>query len=154
MALDTFALQIENFSNKSLHTMTLITKKTAIDLFSSVVRDTPVDEGYLRGGWQTSFNSPITADNNISDPNGVTALKGIAQGAEQLRSDGTIYFSNLKPYAEVVEDGLYPTKNADNPNSKVTTEGYSKKSPAGMVKKNLPRFDTIVQQNANEAGLN
>lgn len=150
---DTFAFQIDKFAQESISKSILITKKTSIDLFNSVVDDTPVDEGDLRGKWQTTLNSSASNDKLRKDRNGTFAKKETVKTVDRLNGDGTVYFTNLAPYSEVVEDGLYPTKNADKEGSKVNNEGFSKKAPSGMVKKNIPRFDTLVKQKANEVGF-
>ena len=88
-----------------------------IELFSSIVLDTRVDTGRLRGNWQTSTGTPITSDTNREDKNGSKVTQEIER---TVTPDDVDYMTNNLPYAEVWEE-----KDA-------------------MVAKNFARIDRII----------
>lgn len=49
-------------------------------------------------------------------------------------------------YAGVLDDGMYSTKNAGDPKSKVTNKGYSKKAPRGMTEPALEKFESDLNK--------
>ncbi len=51
-----------------------------------------------------------------------------------------MFLTNNLPYAEVAEFGGWK-----GPTEKVTDEGYSRQSPAGMVRKNVVRFNQLIR---------
>ena len=73
-----------------------------IELFSAVIRDTPVDEGRLRGNWQTTKNSPA---NGTLDRTSYSQT--IAEVYTTVDKPAVYYLANNMPYAEKVEFGGY-----------------------------------------------
>ena len=115
-------------------------REAILRLFRAVVFDTPVAEGTLRGNWQCSIARPIEgAIVNRSATQVMDEIQSILSGS---KLEDTVYLRNNLPYAVVVEYGLYPNppKGGDNK----TINGYSRKSPAGMVRKNVFRFGQIA----------
>jgi hypothetical protein len=119
-------------------------QKSASQLFMSIIIDTPVGDvalwkyapkttykpGQLRGNWQTSINSQAT-DKISREQLGTSgpASKEAQSQASKFKIDSTIYLANNSDYGTRVEDG------------------WSKQAPAGMVKVNVMKFDSILQKN-------
>lgn len=134
-----FEGDIINFTNKTEVEVDRIRRGVIIKLFSAVIDDTPVDTGLLRGNWLTSVNKPREDKLIQKDPNGVRAKYKIVSN---LGSFGdTVFLSNNLPYAKVAEYGEW-----NGPTDKVTGDGFSKKAPAGMVRKNAIRFQRILKR--------
>ena len=111
-----------------------LAEATFIELFSSVIADTPVDVGRLRGEWQTTRNTPANKQKD-------RIQKGDTEGATlevsmNIKGPGLYYLTNLMPYAHRIEFYNY---------SKV-------KAPRGMVRINAKRIEGIVRRTAR--GLN
>lgn len=117
---------------------------TAIELFSEVIRRTPVGNpslwksrppvgyvgGRLRGNWQTNIGAPIRNEIERVDPSGSAAAGEAVSKAKQMDIDDTIYLSNNLPYSEAVE------------------MGSSKQAPQGMVRRTVKQFNDILEKQA------
>lgn len=113
-----------------------------LSLFSSVIRDTPVKEGRLRGNWQTSVGAPKT--DTLGARSAQESISEVDRATLSLKGDDIVFLRNNLPYARVVEFGEYPTANAGKPKSKVTSEGFSRKAPSGMLRRNVERVKTLI----------
>lgn len=101
-----------------------VRRKIILDLFSNIVRDTPVRTGRARGNWQTTVSAPATGTlERFGETASIADIPGNISGP-----DGTTYMSNNLPYAERLEFG------------------WSKQSPEGMVRKNVARLAAIVKK--------
>ncbi len=146
-----FANQIIQFDEKVLEALQTTRRETAIRLFSAIINDTPVDKGRAKGNWQPSLNTPATGIIDTTDENlGLNKVLNMDYG-----TDEDIWLVNNLPYIAVIEYGLYP-KNVKR-GSRVkqgkkwiyvikSAGGYSKKSPQGMVRKNVARFEQIFKE--------
>jgi hypothetical protein len=107
-------------------------------LFTSIIKDTPVDTGRARGNWQTT---ETVAARNVIDRKG----KGPAN-AEALtvlnKGIGLFWLSNNLPYISVLEFGQYGT--GPGATVRTTRDGYSIQAPYGMVRKNVARLKNII----------
>ena len=110
---------------------------TALDMFSKIVRRTPVDSGRLRGNWQVGLGSAPSGVNTTTDRGGSTATNNARAVLSSYRG-GSIYFSNNLPYAMVAEYGLW----GDGPK---TSGGFSNQAPSGMVRVTLTEFTSALQ---------
>lgn len=146
-----FDADIRKFAKKFGMTHDEAFRGIAISLFSGVVLDTPVEEGTLRGGWNVSLGAPDESITNKKDPSGARTITQIKTTLRGISMDSEVSMTNPLPYAPVVEYGLYPTGSVDKPDSKVTPEGYSKKAPAGMVRRNVARIQRIVAESVKKA---
>lgn len=102
-----------------------------LSLFKSVILDTPVDTGRLRGNWQTSVGEPKTDSVDVAGKaSGTVAIAAILPNLGGLWD--TVYLSNNLPYAFGIE-----------------FEGKSKqKAPRGMVRRNVLRINTLIDKSA------
>lgn len=103
--------QIEQKANVAL-------RKIAIDTTERVRLKTPVDTGQLRASWTCQLGSMPTTFNG-SD----TAIA-------QFKLGDRLYIATDKPYAPMLEYGLYPK---NSPTGK-TVNGFSRQAPKGMVR--------------------
>jgi hypothetical protein len=125
-----FSKQLAKFNDKAIGQATKFKRAVGVELFSSVILDTPVDTGRARGNWQTTTNTPATGETNQ------TAAEATAK-AGNPGSYGALedvnYLTNNLPYIEGLE------------------MGRSGQAPAGMVRKNLVRVRGILNRLAREA---
>lgn len=97
-------------------------------VLNGVISDTPVLDGFLRGAWQTTESAPTTSRIKRQDKSGDAArdeMLSVLVGTKGR--DCVIYFVNNMSYAHRIE-----------------FEGWSKKSPDGMVRRNIARINSIV----------
>lgn len=118
-----FASDIRRFSVKTEAAHNKIVRAATIELFSGVIKSTPVDTGRAKGAWATSVGSPT---NDAPDRLGEAAsiaevIANTPPGAGQ-----ETYLSNALPYIEELENGS------------------SKQARAGMVRGNMDRVSKIV----------
>lgn len=119
-----FNRDLKKFAASTGEAVDTVMRGVTLDLYGRVIDNTPVDSGRLKGNWQLSTGSPATA-----------VLDRIYTAGQEAREAGNLspmkapryFMSNNLPYAEVVEFGLFP----DGP---MTTGGYSRKAPHGMVR--------------------
>jgi hypothetical protein len=134
-----FEKQILNFSQVSAEKAESTRRAIILKLFSSIIDDTPVDTGLLRGNWLTGAKQPKNYQIKTPDKSGSTAKEKIEANLGDFGD--TVYFSNNLPYASVAEYGKWK-----GPSEKVTTDGYSIQAPSGMVRKNVARFNEIFRR--------
>lgn len=137
-----FASDIRKFSRKANVKLNMIYVASALEIFSEIVRLTPVGNpqtwkgkapagylgGHARGNWQIGINSKVTEE-----------IKGV--GVDPVQSESskllhatvsdTIYISNNAPYIHALEH-----------------EGHSSQAPAGMVKVAVREYKRIVKEKA------
>jgi hypothetical protein len=101
-----------------------------VELFNSVILDTPVDTGRARGNWQTSINNPELTVTERLDPSGSHAMQGVQNNLGS--GDDSVYLTNNLPYAIPLEFGS------------------STQSPTGMVRKNVARIRRIIDKAIRE----
>ena len=136
-----FSLDVSAFCEKAKKNPETVMRAVSIKLFSAIIKGSPVDTGRFRMNWQASGSSPasgtipgtdVSGDKASSDANFVTATADWQD----------LTLTNNLPYSEVLEFGGYP---GDGPN---TIGGYSKQAPAGMVRVNITRFNTLLNEEA------
>lgn len=98
-----------------------------LELFGSVIKDTPVDTGRARGNWQTSMDSPATGETDRKGEG--PALAEVSQQAASFGAGKVIYLTNNLPYIYRLE-----------------YLGWSQQSPDGMARKNVARIQSIVRK--------
>lgn len=111
----------------------------ALKVIDLTITRTPVDEGRLRGNWQTTTGSPATGVINRIDKDGRLALAEATQVVSSF-VEGEIWFANNLPYAKVVEFGLYPGGSTEK-----TSNGFSRLAPAGMLRVSVGEFNSALR---------
>lgn len=128
-----FTLQLEEFAKKAGANAELVVRRVGIDVFSSVIRKTPVDTGRARANWTAKVGSPsgvisdaIDKGKYGSDPSGASVSKANAALAG-FEIGQAIFITNNLPYAQRLENG------------------YSTQAPSGMVRLTVVEFNDFVR---------
>lgn len=122
-----FASDVAKFAKLTNASMDETGRAIVLELFSSVIKDTPVDTGRARGNWQTSLSSP--KDGEVSRSGSAPAIAEVAAESAKFGMGKVIYLSNNLPYIYRLE-----------------FLGWSKQSPDGMVRKNVARIQANVRK--------
>ena len=118
-----FSAAINEFAKKTSASLDETSRAIKISLFGSVIGDTRVDTGRLKGNWQTSTGSP---NYNTTDRTDKDGTKATAEVERTVKGDTVDYLTNNLPYAEVYEE-----KDA-------------------MVEKNVTRINRIIKESVRK----
>lgn len=94
-------IPLENLAGKLGGDLDQWSRAFTIALFNGVVRDTRVDTGRLRGGWQASVNSAKEGETGRLDPNGTAVFSEIVG---TVRAESVNWLTNSVVYAAVYEE--------------------------------------------------
>jgi len=125
-----FSLSIGRWAKKTTAAQDTVRRAVILKLFTSIIRDTPVDTGRLRAAWRTSVGSPdLTAPpEGQSSYNTGEAVAQVKSAAESSTNNDVVILSNSLPYV-----------------SRIEYEGWSHtKAPQGMVRRNVARFRQLL----------
>ena len=107
-------------------------KAAIVGLCGDIISDTPVDTGRLKNNWFPSVNAASTeTTEQTADTARVRLEAAVSQG---YKLGKVFYFTNNLPYAYRIE-----------------FEGWSKKAPQGMVRRNIVRWNMYFRR-ANVKG--
>lgn len=124
-----FQTQLAQFKEKTEKKYLQVKRAVVIELFSSVIMDTPVQTGRARGNWQISENTP--AEGVVERMGHQVAIQEVVKHARNgVRVDSKTWLSNNLPYIVSLEMGASKDQ-----------------APAGMVRKNMTRVNRIIQEN-------
>ena len=126
------AKQIHEFNIKAMAKSEAKIKKAFIGLSTDIIMDTPVLSGRLRNNWMVSINK---GSNETTERTGNESIGRV--NAVKFKLGDTLYLTNNLPYAERIEFGLYPSPSKTGK----TVGGYSVKSPQGMCRKNVIKWE-------------
>jgi hypothetical protein len=135
-----FGGDIERFNLGAKAVGEKVLRKSAFDLFSSIVRQTPVKTGVLRNNWFATIGIPSTeiseetdgiAGRQLNDKRVSDEIDKVVNAADW---SSTIYLTNNLEYAIPIE-----------------YDGWSAQAPQGMVRVNTARWDSIVKNNIKAA---
>lgn len=122
-----FGQQVKAFAQKDVKHLESLRKAVILELFSSVVTDTPVDTGRARGNWIYTLAVPDTASTTRNtDASGQQVMDSIRRLASG--KDGRYHFTNNLSYIKGLE------------------EGASRQAPQGMMRKNLNRVSKWIDK--------
>lgn len=127
-----FSAVVSSFKSDAINACQETRKAATIELFKSVILDTPVSEGRLRGNWQATTNNPATGQLDIYDQNGGGTVIIAVNTVNKSLDDQTLYLANNLPYALRIE------------------YGHSDKAPAGMVRRNIARISRLIEKAIRE----
>lgn len=144
-----FYIDVKQFGERTLREVELIYRKTFLEIGKRVVEKTPVDQGYARGGWQTTTGSPASI--SVERQGAAPALSELQGVVAQLKVNDRVFLSNLVPYIGVLEFGGYPLSPEGGAGK--TTGGFSTQAPNGMVGVTIAEFDYIVADSADGTGF-
>ncbi len=129
-----FPSDIEKIAKKLNQSIESTVRATALELFGSIIVGTPVLTGRAKGNWQTSINEPITSViDRAGDTEAIAELKNVAGGSIAGK---ILWLSNNLPYIRRLE-----------------FDGHSSQAPAGMVRINVSRINSIVSNAAKDNKL-
>lgn len=125
----TFSADIAAFAQKAGESLDRTVRMVTLELFSAVIKSTPVDEGRARGNWQTTTGSPSSSVLDIrSESATIAELQANAGGAGKVT-----YLANNLPYIYRLE------------------MGWSTQSPPhAMVRGNFQRIESMISKAARE----
>lgn len=125
-----FSDDMNAYAKKAGASLEETTRAVALELFGSIIKDTPVDTGRARGNWQTSIGA--TASGEVDRLGEREALSELVSETGKFVGGQVIYLSNQLPYIQRLE------------------LGWSDQAPAGMVRKNIARIQQIVAKAARD----
>lgn len=125
-----FGDDVRRFAQKSNRSIERIVRETELELYRSVIYDTPVDTGRLRDNWFLSHGVEST---EATDDAGRNALAAVETGLVAMPFPRKSYLTNNLPYAIPIEEGHSTVK-----------------APQGMVRKNVRRIVAVVRAKARE----
>ena len=127
-----FSATIDGFVDSALLAQTQGFRKIALDTLNKVQKKTPVDSGALRRSWTVALNAvPINYD-------------GSQIAIAQARLSDTIVIATDKPYAPMLEYGLYPSPSKTGK----TRRGYSVQAPRGMIRISVDEINAYYAQHS------
>lgn len=121
-----FASDVAKFAKKTNSSLDQTGRAIALELFRSVILDTPVDTGRARGNWQTSIGTP--KESEIDRDGSGPALAEAATETSKFGMGKVIFLANGLPYILRLE------------------YGWSKQQPGGMARRNVARIQSIVKK--------
>lgn len=121
-----FGRSLKRFAEKTGTTLEAVHQAIVIELFSSIILDTPVDTGRARANWQVSNGVPKDGVVASLDPSGAMTVTTVQQ--HKTDTSKIAYLTNNLPYIGRLE-----------------YDAWSKQAPAGMVRKNMARVELIVK---------
>ncbi len=127
----TWSIPLRRWSKDTEKKMDLVARKAIFDLFSTVVRRSPVDTGRFRANWNISYGSinPTTTEETSR-----ARIKGDLTKLLSSPVNGVIFMTNSLPYAKRLE------------------EGWSKQAPVGMVRITAAEWNMKVKRAIRAVG--
>lgn len=129
--LKQFELDLSAFSVAIELDISIVLKKTALDLFKKIVKRTPVDKGRARASWIMSQEIPNTTDvaPKLEKGEKYTLAQALANGKlGEVYPNSIIFITNNLEYIEALETG------------------HSQQAPKGMVRMSLIELEAELQQ--------
>ena len=123
--------QIHEFKVKAMAKSAEQIQKAFTGLARDIKYDTAADTGRLRNNWFPSVNKPSTETTESTSDQVMSRVEAL-----KFKLGDTLYFTNNLPYAEKIEFGLYPSPSKTGK----TVNGFSTKSPQGMVRRNIIKW--------------
>lgn len=123
-----FSGKIEEFTQKTINRSDRLARAISLEAFNRVRIKSPVDTGQLRASWTAAKNSI---------PSSFTGSK---EAIASVKFGDSISIATDKPYAPVIEYGLYP-----KPGRGKTANGYSIQAPKGMVRITIHELESWLK---------
>ncbi len=122
-----FASDVKRFATLTKAAGEKIVRETERDLYSAIVLQTPVKEGFARGNWFPSISAPSGETTDVPDKSGAATVAKIVDEMNAASFPRKAYISNNLPYIERLENG------------------WSAQAPAGMVRINIARARVVFE---------
>lgn len=139
-----FTLDVRSFCEKAKKNPETVMRAVSLKLFSAIILGSPVDTGRFRMNWQASGPSPAGGQVGGVDMAGSKAISAASAFVIGNSYWQEFTLSNNLPYANVIEFGGYL---GDGPN---TVGGYSRQAPQGVVRVNVVKFQSLLDQEASK----
>jgi len=126
-----FSVNVSKWAAKAGTTVAELHKAIILELFASVIEDTPVLQGRLRGNWIISADDPANGTFDVVDKTGEVTTRKVKDFVAKIdgEKDFNVFLANNLPYAYRIEyDGWSHTK-----------------APEGMVRKNFIRISNNLR---------
>lgn len=127
-----FSSDLKKFADKTEKNAEKLVRGTALAVFGSVIKRTPVDTGRARGNWQTDVGRMPDGVTERDDKSGAAASKETIINTADFKLGQPIFLINNLPYIRRLEDGS------------------STQAPAGMVKVTVNEFEREVNRQARK----
>lgn len=131
--MGSFSAQVAQFAEQAMAKADKAVRVITLQTLVRVQSKTPVDSGALRRSWTVALNgfpSSYNGDQTIIN---------------QIKFGDVIVIATNKPYAPMLEYGLYPNP-PKNPTGK-TKNGYSVQAPKGMVRITVQEVQAFIRSN-------
>jgi hypothetical protein len=125
-----FTLDIQAYVAKAKKNPETVMRSVSLKLFSAIIKGSPVKSGRFRMNWQTTGVTPATGLIAGVDPTGNKAVNSAATYITNSPNWYQFTLTNNLPYAERLE------------------YGWSKQAPTGIVRVNISRFNTLLNEEA------
>jgi hypothetical protein len=136
-----FSDDVARFAKRTNSSLDETGRGIALELFASVIKDTPADTGRARGSWQTTIGGPAVGNPRRAES---AALSEVNRKTGQFKMGSVIYLTSNLVYIGRLEFGTYGT--GPGATNKTTRDGFSVQAPYGMVRKNAARIQSIVSK--------
>jgi hypothetical protein len=168
-----FTLDVSKFVEKAKKNPETVMRAVTLKLFSAIIKSSPVDTGRFRLNWQAAGSIPAASSLIGQDKTGSKAISSAAAFVSSTREWYEITLTNNLVYAPIIEYGGYSTgfMGPDRPNASglvsfvgpvkyssfvgpkrhrvpKSINGYSKQAPQGVVRVNITRFNTLLNEEA------
>lgn len=120
-----FEADLNRIVKKTSDKLDRVVRKTAADMFKSVILMTPRDTGRAQGNWNTSINKTDTSTSESTSAG--ESLSSVAKVTDKYEKGDTIILANSLPYIRALEYG----------HSEI-------QAPSGMVRITVARFKSIL----------
>jgi hypothetical protein len=151
------------FCKTPLENIDKVRKKYAFEIFSRVVKATPVDTGQARGAWLPSIGQPEDGVPGTKDKSGQKTINKIKSVVESAKGEDSLFLVNATPYIEVLEYGGYPNPPKNGGKTKEYTRkdgtkvgglpktvgGRSRQAPSGMIGTVMSQANQLFQAAVN-----
>jgi len=98
------SVEIDRFVNLSKKRLDELVYEVVLDFASELILRSPVDTGRFVANWQYSYQRPpVTYDWNSADPERIYTIRLIESQVPKAASNKKHRFTNLLPYATLVE---------------------------------------------------
>lgn len=105
VASNQFTLDISKFVEQVKGDITDVVRKTAFDLFSTIIMTTPVDTSRAMNAWFCTVGGPSTQVSTSLDKSGAAAVEKMRAAANSAGPGDSIWLSNNVSYIVYLEFG-------------------------------------------------
>jgi len=127
-----FSNQISAWTQKVEKAAGKIFRGSALEIFKTVIKRTPVDTGRLKGNWQVGINTKPSGETGVDDKSGGKTANTGGAIIGKAKIGNVIYLVNNMDYVLHVENGT------------------DKQRPVGMVKLTIQEWDATVKAKAKK----